>query len=251
MQAYGIPADQYALYQQSVHGVALLQNQDLRAPTCSTCHGKHGAAPPGFAQVSAVCGQCHSLTDEYYLAGAHKAGVTGQAAPGCVTCHGQHDVLPPTLDLFLGTDERHCGQCHAPGSSTAGQVDSIYQALKEAGDAYAHAEATITQAGQERLIMALQEELLQQANTPLIEARALQHTVNLADIQAKTKESVDLSQKALASAEAALKDIRTRRLGMIVALVAILATIAALVLIKRGLDRDLEAQRAGRGSNLP
>jgi hypothetical protein len=248
MESYGIPTDQYGLYQNSVHGIAVLQNQDLRAPTCSTCHGKHGAAPPGFSQVALVCGQCHATTQEYYLQGAHKTGVTEPASPECVTCHGQHDIPLPTLDLFLGTETRHCGMCHAPGSPTAGQVDTIYQSLKDADDAYTQAEAAIAQAGAQHLIVAEQKELLQKANTPLIEARALQHAVNLADLQAKTQESVDQSRQAQASAEAALKDIGTRRVGMVITLVVILATIVALVLIKRELDRDLEAQRARRRS---
>jgi hypothetical protein len=246
MGPYGIPTDQYDLYQKSVHGTAMLENQDLRAPTCSTCHGKHGAAPPGYQQVANVCGQCHAKTEDYYLHGAHKIGMTGQAAPECVTCHGQHDVPIPTRNLFLGTDERHCGMCHAPGSTTAGQVDAIYEALKEADDAYEQAEQTIALASEQHLIMAEQEELLQRANTPLIESRALQHTVNLADIEAKAEESLVLSQQAQASADEALKGLDTRRLGMVIALGVILVTIVALVLIKRELDRDLETQRARR-----
>ena len=85
MAPYGIPTDQYSLYQQSVHGEALLQEQNLRAPTCSTCHGTHGAAPPGYQQVANVCGQCHTATQDYYMQGAHRIGMTTEAAPRCVT----------------------------------------------------------------------------------------------------------------------------------------------------------------------
>ncbi len=160
MASYTIPTDQYDLYQNSVHGVAVLQNQDQRAPTCSTCHGKHGAAPPGYAQVANVCGQCHSATEEYYLKGAHKTGMTGQDAPGCATCHGQHDVARPSLDLLVGAQARHCGSCHQPGSATAGQVEAIYQALKGADDAYTQAEKAIALGNEKRLIMTQQEEIL-------------------------------------------------------------------------------------------
>lgn len=244
MDPYGIPSDQYALYQKSVHGVAMLQKQDLRAPTCSTCHGTHGAAPPGFEQVANVCGQCHAVTEDYYLEGGHRSGMTGEAAPRCVTCHGRYDVMPASRELFVGSEERHCGSCHTPDSAIGAQVAAMYQALKEADDAYEGAEETIAQATELRLIMAEQEELLHKANTPLIESRALQHTVSLEQIQAKAEESLALSQQAQASAEEALKGLDTRRLGMIIALAVILVTIVALVLIKRELDRDLEAQRA-------
>jgi len=182
MAPYDIPTNQYALYQDSVHGIALLQNQDLRAPTCSTCHGTHGAAQPGFQQVANVCGQCHTATEDYYLQGAHRTGMTGEAAPRCVTCHGRYDVQPATRDLYVGTEERHCGMCHLPGSEIYGQAEAMHQILTEADEAFEGAELTIAQAEDRRLIMAVQNEILQQARTPLIEVRALQHTVNLADI---------------------------------------------------------------------
>jgi hypothetical protein len=116
--------------------------------------------------------------------------------------------------------------------------------LKGADDAYAQAEATIAQASAKGLIVTQQKEMLQKANTPLVESQALQHTVNVGEIEAKAKESVDLSQAAQVSAEALLKDLGTRYVWMVVALAAILLTIVALVLVKRALDRDLEEQRA-------
>jgi hypothetical protein len=244
MAPYDIPTNQYALYQDSVHGVALLQQEDLRAPVCSTCHGTHGAAPPGFQEVANVCGQCHTATENYYLEGPHRFGMTSEAAPRCVTCHGRYDVPPATLDLFVGTDERHCGSCHAPGSETATRVDAIHQALQEANEVYEEAELTIMQATDLRLIMAEQEEQLQRAGTPLIEARALQHNLDVEQVQAKTEESLGLSRQALTSAEAAIEELDTRRMAMIIVLAVILVTIVALYLIKRELDRDLEAKRA-------
>jgi hypothetical protein len=127
----------------------------------------------------------------------------------------------------------------------------MYEALVEADEAFEQAEATIALATENRLIMAQQEELLQKANTPLIEAEALQHTVNLADVQAKTEESIVISREAQASAEEALRGLDTRRWGMVIALSVILITIVALVLIKRELDRDLQAKRARPRGDSP
>ena len=244
MAPYNIPTNQYALYVDSVHGVALLEEQDMRAPTCSTCHGTHGAAPPGFQEVANVCGQCHGATEDYYLEGGHRMGMTVEALPRCVTCHGRYDVPPASLDLFVGTEERHCGSCHPPGSERAGDVAAIYQALLEARETYDEAAATIEEASGRRLIMAKQEELLQQARTPLIEARAKQHAVSLDVVQENTQASLDLSEQALASANAALEDLRTRWVGMIVVVAVVLVTVVALWFIKRELDRELEARRA-------
>ena len=244
MDPYAIATNQYELYEDSVHGIALLQDQDLRAPTCSTCHGKHGAAPIGFEDVANVCGQCHTVTESYYLEGAHRSGMTGEAAPRCVTCHGRYDVQPATRDLFVGTEERHCGSCHPAGSALGEQVTAMYEALTAADTAYEEAEATIAMATERRLIMAEQEELLQRARTPLIESQALQHNVDLGQVQAKAEEALELSDQARESAEESLEELDTRYQGMIVALAVIVVTIVALVLIKLGLDRDLEARRA-------
>jgi hypothetical protein len=78
----------------------------------------------------------------------------------------------------------------------------------------------------------------------LIESRALQHNVDLEQVQAKAEESIELSEQARESAEESLEELDTRYQGMIVALVVIVITIVALVLIKFALDRDLEAKRA-------
>jgi hypothetical protein len=47
MKQYGIPTDQFAKYSTSVHHDAMVVRGDLSAPTCTTCHGNHGAVPPG------------------------------------------------------------------------------------------------------------------------------------------------------------------------------------------------------------
>jgi hypothetical protein len=170
--------------------------------------------------------------------------MTGEAAPRCVTCHGIHDVMPATRELFVGTEEGHCGSCHPPGSETNDKAQAMYQALTEADRSFVEAEDAIATAVEARLIMTEQEELLHKAQTPLIESRALQHTVDQELVEAKAEESLTLSQQAKTSADEALAGLDTRRLGMIVSLVVILVTILALVLIKRELDRDLEAKRA-------
>ena len=66
MAPYKIPTDQYDQYVQSVHGHAVLDEQNFKAPTCATCHGTHGAAPPGVGEVANVCGSCHGATQTYF-----------------------------------------------------------------------------------------------------------------------------------------------------------------------------------------
>src|SRR5207247_2141435 len=73
MSAYGVPTNQFADYQRSVHAELLLSRHDLGAPTCNDCHGNHGAYPPGASSVAAVCGQCHPINRDLFVASPHKS----------------------------------------------------------------------------------------------------------------------------------------------------------------------------------
>ncbi|MDO8629664.1 MAG: hypothetical protein Q7R41_04165, partial [Phycisphaerales bacterium] len=85
MTQFNVPVQVVDEYRRSVHGDLLLQQGDSGAPTCATCHGNHAAAPPGFATVGAVCGQCHQGGSNYFASSIH----ADQAAfHGCVQCHG-------------------------------------------------------------------------------------------------------------------------------------------------------------------
>ncbi len=238
MAPYGIPTDQYELYKGSIHGIKVLKEQDPRAPTCSTCHGTHGATPPGFAEVSNVCGQCHAQTEDYYLEGRHNSVGGKGGTPRCVTCHGRYDVQPATLDLFLGEEPRHCGNCHTAGSPISEMVNSIYKTIREARASYETAENAIAQAKAQGFITGPAEEELQKAKTALIELRALQHTVLLPNVDEKATEVKEVSADVTKKAQDALSEGVVRRQGMVVSIIGIAITIGLLYLIKRELDRE-------------
>ena len=73
MKPYGIPTDQFAKYSTSVHHEAMVVRGDLSAPTCTTCHGNHGAVPPGVDKVQNVCANCHVFQAQMYEKSSHKA----------------------------------------------------------------------------------------------------------------------------------------------------------------------------------
>lgn len=54
MEPYGLPSDIFETYRASVHGRALFQKKDLSVATCTSCHGSHGAIPPGVKEVGAA-----------------------------------------------------------------------------------------------------------------------------------------------------------------------------------------------------
>ena len=83
MKEYDIPTNQYEEFTKSVHGVDLLEKHDLSAPACNSCHGNHGAIPPGVESISEVCGTCHALNAELFQASPHKKAFDEHNYPEC------------------------------------------------------------------------------------------------------------------------------------------------------------------------
>jgi nitrate/TMAO reductase-like tetraheme cytochrome c subunit len=237
MAPYEIPTNQFSLYQQSVHGHALLDNQDFRAPNCATCHGTHGAAPPGFEEVANVCGSCHSATQDHYLQSPHAGG--DELSPKCVDCHGRYDVSKPSEALYLGAEARHCGECHSADSEPGRVAQALYDNIASAAGAYDEAEAAIQIAREVGMLVAPMEGRLREATTDLVTARAAQHTLDLDTVNLRTDSVLTITTEVKASAEAAVAQSIFRRRAMVIAVAAIGLTIVALIMLKRELDRRL------------
>ena len=271
MAPYGIPTDQYAIYSKSVHGVALLQDKDVRAPSCASCHGSHDAKPPTDATVVEVCGKCHTATQELYQQSRHSE--LQAAAPKCWTCHGTHDVSQPgsqlffhpttpdyqcstchdlqthtlrlELNRFTNEADRRCDTCHHPDSDIYSQINGIATAVKSAETAYDDADSRIQEASRLGMITSDAEVALAGAKTSLIQAQAAVHTTKLtlvAQLSADAKKKADDAQ---AMATAKVDESLFRRQAMIVVLALILVSVGFLFMLKRQLDRELEARHRG------
>lgn len=133
-----LPVDQFERWRRSVHANAMFAKGDLTAPTCTTCHGNHGATPPGVESVSLICGQCHGREAELFRKTAKHEGfarhndllATGATckdcheniAPDvvantrhfseCITCHENHGVMRPTVALLGPLPSVPCAFCH-------------------------------------------------------------------------------------------------------------------------------------------
>jgi len=118
MKPYRIPTGQLADFEKGVHGQILAGKVPAKnpalAPNCATCHGVHGAMPPGVREVANVCGNCHSAVVGYFRESAHFTAIREGGGPKCVTCHGNHTNRKPTLKVFSGTGPGECGSCHEP-----------------------------------------------------------------------------------------------------------------------------------------
>ncbi len=140
-----LPLDQEALWRRSVHAAALLEKEDLSAPTCNDCHGNHAAAPPEVESIGKVCGQCHAREARLFQHSPkaeglerHNAFLSSVGAEGCAACHaepepqaalrgmtslgqcsvchGNHAIVRPSVALLSPLPETPCAFCHeGPG----------------------------------------------------------------------------------------------------------------------------------------
>jgi hypothetical protein len=265
MEPYEIPTNQFQIYEASVHGKALLLNQDLRAPTCASCHGSHDAKPPQSSEVVGVCGKCHTATQALYEQSRHSRLEVG---PKCWTCHGTHDVVqpdesrffhpkPPQIDcttchnpsdrtLLLNADrfskdeDRRCDTCHHDGSILYSQAQGIYGALDRANAAYLKAEERIAEAAGAGMIVSDADLTLTEARTSLIRGRAEVHTTKLGAVAALADEASAKAAEAQQFAEAKLAESVFRRQAMVVVVGIIVVNVVALYILRRKIHRDPE-----------
>ena len=150
MKPYKISTTQLEDFEKGVHGRILSGNLPGKnpgiAPNCATCHGIHGATPPGVREVGNVCGSCHGAVNGYFRESPHFTAVQEVGEPKCVTCHGNHSNRKPTLKVFSGSGAGECGSCHEEKSKALefarnardllggleGNIEEIQKSLAEA-----------------------------------------------------------------------------------------------------------------------
>ncbi|HSC78464.1 MAG TPA: cytochrome c3 family protein, partial [Candidatus Acidoferrales bacterium] len=177
MKPYKIPTDQFSEYRAGVHYQTLAAG-DLAAPTCATCHGNHGTAPPGVASVERVCGTCHVFQEQLFDESPHKKPWETVGFASCSTCHGNHRI-EHTRDALVGTTpEAVCTRCHSEGDAgwaTAGkinaQLNQLDTSLQGAVQLMDRAERAGMEVGEGRLT-------LSNAQEKLIKARVDVHAFN-------------------------------------------------------------------------
>lgn len=127
-------------YAASVHGAALLGEQNPDVPVCTDCHGVHDIPDPTTAafRLSSpqMCGRCHADVDlmnkynistdvfDTYVADFHGTTVTlfEHQSPDeetnkavCYDCHGVHNILPANDEnsqVIKANLLVTCQQCH-------------------------------------------------------------------------------------------------------------------------------------------
>jgi hypothetical protein len=200
MAQYKLPADVVAQYKTSYHAHLLLDKNDLSAPTCVTCHGNHGATPPGTRQVGQVCGKCHGRQRELFEKSPHAELAAAGLFNECVSCHGNHGIQKASVELYA----KACVQCHANDPKELGVRDAVASLIRGAQTDYDRAETRVHEATVRGLATDDEQLLLQEAKTQVTQLEALQHTLapdQLGPVAKRSQEIVNQAQLDVAGLE--------------------------------------------------
>ncbi len=219
----------------SVHATALLERGDTSAPTCSTCHGSHGATPPGIDSVANVCATCHVREGELYQASSKRAAFEAMEMPACLTCHSNHRIEHPS-DAWIGFEEPAlCATCHATDTPGASVITTMRTGFDRLSSTYAAAETVLHRAEEAGMLVDEGMIALRDAQEQRVRLRVLVHGFEDASFTEGLDAGVEAAEAARIAGDAALDELRFRRQGLALATLAILGFLLTLGLKIRSL----------------
>src|SRR3989338_1065287 len=224
MHSVGLPSDVFEKYKNSVHGKALFEKGDTLVANCTSCHGSHGAVPPGFREVGATCGKCHINEKANFLGSVHASITDGDKFSECVSCHSNHDIQPVSIALY----DQACVKCHTPESKAFQQGQQIKTILQKAEKDLKETRALLKQAGIEGFFIEEEEALLEEVKSKILEMQPLQHKLiynELADLYGQSDAKI---KEIKTSIEGKRRGLKGRKIGLIVLWIFILVMILAL-----------------------
>jgi predicted CXXCH cytochrome family protein len=239
MKEYRIPTDQYDKYARSVHGIALLQKKDVGAPACNSCHGNHGATPPGVESISMVCGTCHALNAEMFAGSPHKKAFDQRKLPECATCHGNHEIIAAS-DALLGTSkEAVCSRCHSPqenarGYAAAGEMRRLIDSLETLEG---QARSVIADAEQKGMEVTEPKFKMREIRQARLESKTVIHSFDAGRVRETVSKGLAIASNVKLEGETAVDQYYFRRLGLGISTLVITVLAVALGLYIRRLER--------------
>jgi predicted CXXCH cytochrome family protein len=228
MAAFGREPVPFKDWSESVHAAALLKRGDLSAPTCSTCHGSHGAAPPGVSEVANVCSQCHVREAELFRASPKKAAFEEIGQAECLACHGNHRIEHPSAAWIGLEDPAVCATCHDATMKGADEIVAVRNGLNELTAAIQAGEAVLDRAERAGMLVDDGRSALREAREHEIHARVLVHAFALPPFQDMAAQGVRAARDSQAAGERALHELQVRRLGLLAAAIVILGFLVTL-----------------------
>lgn len=239
MAEYHIPTDQYDNYKQSVHGIALLRNSDLSAPACNSCHGNHGAVPPGVTSVASVCGTCHQANADLFDKSAHRAAFAKANLPGCVVCHSNHLVKTPSDAMIGFGHDAVCGECHKNDASDSAATSIIVMKVTfdSLTDGQKNDSSLIARAEQLGMDVSDASYSLKDVNQSLVEARVQIHAFAAGPVLSAAQPGLKIVADVQKSALGAVSEYYFRRKGLGISTLIITLLVVVLFLKIRQIER--------------
>lgn len=222
----------------SVHATALLKRGDGSAPTCSSCHGSHGAAPPGVSHIVDVCSQCHVREAELFRASPKKAIFEAIGQAECLVCHSNHRIEPPQ-DGWIGLSEGAvCSTCHDANVAGAETIREIRQQLDVLTAAQTAADAILTRAASSGMLVDDGRVALREAHEHQINARVMVHAFSGPPFTEIASHGLAAARRADDAGQQALRELQSRRRGLAIATVFILGFLVTLWFKIRSLSQS-------------
>ena len=233
MAGFNLPTlSQVPDYKNSVHYQALTVQGDLSAPTCVTCHGSHGATPPGVRSVADVCGTCHVHNLDYFEKSPHQAAFAALGAPGCVQCHGNHAIQRATETVLAGPDSV-CMTCHVEEDVGAQRAHEMAEKIRQLDGRIQSAREVLDQAERVGMDTSSARVDLTTAHSHLVMARTAVHSLDLAQVEGEIGQGLPVADQALEDGKQKLAEVQSRRKGFAFFSLLVLAVVACLYLYIR------------------
>jgi predicted CXXCH cytochrome family protein len=235
MTPFGRDTAPYGDWSASVHAAGLLQRGDTSAPTCNTCHGSHGATPPGIAEVATVCAQCHVREAELFRTSPKKDIFEAIGQAECLACHGNHRIESPS-DAWVGLESSAvCAICHDETMGGAQTIREVRAGLDRLTEAVSAADAVLTRAEQAGMLVDDGRAGLREAHDRQIHARVLVHAFAAKPFAEVSEQGLASARNAQATGDAAMAELRFRHRGLAVATLVIVGFLVTLGLKIRSL----------------
>jgi len=226
MSAFKLSADTVSLFVEGVHGHALLVDRIRGAPSCTDCHGSHGAIPPGVGEIEEVCGRCHPNEKRQYQKSAHfRHDLT------CTACHAAHDVRRATEAMYEGDEPGHCGSCHDKDEAARDFARTVADGRKELEDAVAETQRIIDHGKASGLWFKHEDVYRRESERTLVSVRSLTHALDEDLIVKHFSDGLAKQERTREEVEKLGSALRDRRILLSV-LVLLLIMMTALLAMK-------------------
>jgi predicted CXXCH cytochrome family protein len=236
MNEFGLDPNVVKDYRSSIHGRMLVEEGSSAAPNCTSCHGVHGATPPGVGDVDKICGACHEQTRRAFLDGPHYAGMTEAGIAECASCHSNHAIKQFDIERVQSL----CAECHGAGSDQAVLGHKIHALVESANEAVAKAEEQVREADQAALEVEDALSRVEEAKTYVTEALPMVHTVSREPVEQLTRRAQSIAEEVEHELYSKL-DKRVAHLGLMLFWFYLLLTIIILVILRKKLQREAGA----------